>query len=79
MSNDMDSQEIIEKMKSMQHRILCFLDDETNSEENFQNLVNFFKNNGVQGNRHELSLLIRLILKIGNYHYRFANFFFSLS
>ena len=74
----MSSEEYLDKMKKIQEQLLLFIDDEKNTEENFQNLKDIFINTKIKDNRYELVSLLHLILQIGNYHYRFNNFFSKL-
>ena len=69
----MSSEEYLDKMKKIQEQLLLFIDDEKNTEENFQNLKDIFINTKIKDNRYELVSLLHLILQIGNYHYRFNN------
>lgn len=71
----MNVQELFEHMKIIHNAVLKFLDNDNNEEENFQNLQNILNERKIIEDKHELVLLLHLILKIGNYHKRGPSFF----
>lgn len=72
---DATIQEYLEKIKSMQCKILDYLDSNNNNEENFQNLVELFDKHKIRENKHELKILLILLSKISSHHYRYLDFF----
>ena len=65
----------IEKMGKAQNNLLEFLGDEKNSEENFQNLINFLIGFKVQKNQRDLKEFLHLLYNILDNHQRSPNFF----
>lgn len=65
----------IEKMKSLQSKVLDFLDDENDKEEHFQVLCNFIKEQKIHKKNQEFELFLNLLVKISNNHHRTDNFF----
>ena len=64
----------LEKMKMIQNAILEFVDEESNSEENYENLVNIIKDHKINEDPHEFKALLQLINNISNNHQRIYNF-----
>ena len=58
----------LEKMKKIQSNVLEFLDDDENSDVNFQKVIDIFgsKNNSI--NKYELETILLLLVKIDNRH-----------
>lgn len=71
----MFDQQYIQEKKNLQDILLEYIDHEGNSEEQFQNLMDFFKQKEFSNNKTELKLLFRMITKIANHHYRSTDFF----
>ena len=69
------SQEYLNLMKDIHQNILDFLEDESESGENFQNLEDIFINTRISNSRYNFLSLLHLITKIGNNHHRFSSFF----
>ena len=67
--------EYIEKMEKAQNYFLEFLENENNSEENFQNLINFIVDFKIQENQQDLKEFLHLLFNILNNHKRLPNFF----
>ena len=78
----MDIQSYVEQMKGIQNSILTFIEDEDedkqNQLENFMIFQNLFEKLQIQEDKHKFELLIRLISKISNNHFRCTNFFEKL-
>ena len=70
----MNIEDYIDKMKEIQIRLLSFIDDENDQEENFENLEEAIKNIQFENNPHKLKSFLYLISKIANNHYRCPNF-----
>ncbi len=70
--------EYIEKKKLVQKLLLHFIDCDINIEENVENFFNFINDQHVANDIYEFRLLISLIMKISNNHYRSKNFFFKI-
>ncbi|KAK8876257.1 hypothetical protein M9Y10_006452 [Tritrichomonas musculus] len=62
-------------MNDIQEKILNFLEEESNSEENLLILEDKFNNSKISDNKHDLLSLLHLIPKILNKHHRLPNFF----
>ena len=71
----MKIQAYLDKMKAIQGNLLQFLDDSSNSEENYQNLIKIFEDQKIQESQHELKSVLHLITRIANEHHRSPNFF----
>lgn len=71
----MNLNDYVEKMKSIQSNFLDYIDNDDNSEEKYQNLINLFPNQRTRSNRHDLEPILILILRISNDHHRTPNFF----
>lgn len=68
-------EQYLKNMKNIQNNFLNFLDNEVNSEENFQTLTNIFDELKIYDDKHKLKSLMHLISQISDYHCRFSNFF----
>lgn len=62
--------EPLEKMKNIQQTLLNFLDDETNDEINFQNLINYFDEQKISENEILFNNVLTMISKISYNHHR---------
>ncbi|KAK8835685.1 hypothetical protein M9Y10_042282 [Tritrichomonas musculus] len=62
-------------MKQAQESFLVFLDNQVNTEENFQNLINILDNLKIREDHHKTKSFLYLIVEIANNHYRYPNFF----
>lgn len=71
----MKLEETIEKMKSFQSFLLSFLDDEEQSEENYQNMKNIYSSCNFTDNKPELKLFLSLIQKVFHDHHRSSTFY----
>ena len=61
--------------KSLEEFVVKVLQDQDNIEENFQNLMNFLKEEQKFQNKKDLLLLLKLIMSIADDHQRSINFF----
>ena len=75
MSETINPKKYLDMMKDIQEKILAFLEDECNCEENFQNLEKIINDTKIRDNQNYFLSLLHLILQIGNNHYRNTNFF----
>lgn len=71
----MHLQKYFEELRQVQESLLVFLDNQTNTEGNFQNLINILDNLKIREDRHKTMSILHLILEIANNHYRYPNFF----
>ena len=71
----MNSQQFLDEMIKIQSELLEFLDNESDTEENFQNLNNILKDQNLFEDKHKLKLFLRLLCEISKYHQRGQNFF----
>ena len=71
----MNIEEYMEKMKIIQDKILNFIVNEDNDEENYENLIKIINDQQVNRNQHDLKVFLYLIIKIANNHHRNCNFF----
>ena len=71
----MEIQQYIDRKKVIQSKILEFIDDESNAEEDYQNFINSINNIEIEKNSDELQSILYLISKISNNHHRSSNFF----
>lgn len=72
----MSIESYVEHMQNIQRSILTYLDgDDENPERNLKNIQDIIENLNSQENKHKLELLIHMISKIANNHYRATNFF----
>lgn len=60
----MNTQEYLEKIRSIQNNLLCFLDDLENVEENYQNLLATLEDLHVHDDKNELATFLHLILTL---------------
>lgn len=72
---EMIVEQYLKNMKNIQNNFLNFLDNEVNSEENFQTLMNIFDELEIYDDKHKLKSLLHLISQISDHHCRFSNFF----
>ena len=60
----MNLQECLDVYKNIQQKIIEFLDDTSNVEENYQNLIEFLESNKIKEDNYKLQELLFLILLI---------------
>ena len=65
----------INKMKNTQTKLLDYIDNESNVEELFDNLINFISEQKFVENRNEMKAILHLISKIAENHFRGPDFF----
>ena len=65
----------LDTMRNIQENLLVFLEDDSNTEENFQNLLKILDDQRINENRQNFKLLLHLIVKISKNHHRGPNFF----
>ena len=64
----------LEHIQNLQQKLLLFLEIE-DTEENYQNLVNFLNDIKIKNNRQDLKLFLHLLVKISDNYNRNPNFF----
>ena len=74
----MNIQEYIERMKTIQNKILNFLDNTQDIEEHYQNLNKLFEDSKIRNNKHLLKTVLYIIANISNNHHRYPEFFEKL-
>ena len=74
----MSEHDYLKIMKNIQQKILTFIENESNEEENYQNLVSLINNQRIQSNSHYLKSVLYLIIKIANNYHRYSNFYEKL-
>lgn len=67
--------EYLGNMTKIQENILSFIDNEDDNEENYQNIIKLFDDQKILNNPFEMKLILLLISKISNNHYRTLDFF----
>ena len=70
--------EIKEKMKTIQNALLEFLEDESNSEENYENFIKVVGDFQITKDKYKFKSIMQLINAIGNNHHRVTNFICKL-
>ena len=76
---EMEMQEYFSKMKDIQQKLLQFVDDESNDEENYQNIITYFQDHKIKENLQKLKSILHLISKISNHHYKTHSFYNKIS
>ncbi|KAK8846951.1 hypothetical protein M9Y10_019523 [Tritrichomonas musculus] len=71
----MNAKEYIENMKTIQQRLLDFIENEDDKEENYENILEIITDQKIQENQHDLKTLLYLITKIANNHHQQPHFF----
>ena len=74
----MSIEQFFDENKKIQESLLDYIDDETNMEEKYQNLVFLFDDINIHSNRYKIKLLLNLISKISDNHHRLPNFFYKI-
>lgn len=70
----MDVEEAIKQMKDIQSIFLEFLENESNTENNYEKLIKVISNYKITEDKHKFISLLQLISIIGNNHKRSGNF-----
>ena len=68
-------QESLEKMKTIQSNLLCFLEQEDDTEENFQNLIKIINDSEITSDQQKFKMLINLLASVSQNHNRTPSFF----
>ncbi|KAK8847868.1 hypothetical protein M9Y10_018904 [Tritrichomonas musculus] len=71
----MSFEDHIQEARDIQKAILNFLDDEQNSDINYQYLIKLFEDLKIYDNQYNLKLLLHLLCSISNNHHRSSDFF----
>ena len=71
----MNIDDYLSKMKDIQSSLLMFLDQQSNNEEKFSELLTLFNNHKIIENKNELKSLLHMILNIANDYHRSSIFF----
>lgn len=71
----MKTQQYLDEMQKIQYSLLEFLENESNSEEQFQNLKEIFNEYKITDDHYKLKSLLYLVTKIANNHHRGQDFF----
>ena len=69
---------VIENMKLIQHALLKFIEDEANTEENYDNFIKLTTDQKIIEDRYKLKSLLQLINSISNNHQRVYNFVYKI-
>lgn len=67
-------EEFVGEMKNIQDVLLEFLEDESNDDGKYENLINLISTQRIINDQNEFKLLLQLINSIGNEHHRVPNF-----
>ena len=70
----MSSETFVDKMKSIQNSLLEFLEDESDTEDKYDNFINLVSKQQLINEEHVFKALLQLIVSIVNNHHRFVNF-----
>lgn len=65
----------VDEMKNIQFNLLQFLDKQIDAEENYEKLIQYFKNHDINDDKNLLKSVLYLILRISNNHRRTSFFF----
>ena len=65
--------EYFSKLKNIEEKLLNFLDQEDNEEENYENFK-IINDKKIRTNQYDLKIILYLITKISNNHHRLHNF-----
>ena len=69
----MNIQDYLEEMKLIEQRLLEFIENENNTEDDIQKLAAFLRQ--IFNGEHDIERILLLLSKISNNHHRFPNFF----
>ncbi|KAK8839218.1 hypothetical protein M9Y10_032147 [Tritrichomonas musculus] len=70
----MEVQQKIDQMKQIYNLLITFLEDESNSSNNFIDFTNFINNEKIIDDKHEITDLLLLISNVSTNHHRSPNF-----
>lgn len=65
----------LEKMKIIQENLLDYLDNEEDSDENFEKFQKIYNDQNIYDNKHELKLILYLLSNLSNNHHRTPHFY----
>lgn len=68
-------QEYLSEKREIYDVLIQFIEDESENDYNFQELLDIFNRQKIQETEEELSLFFRLLVQISNNHHRFPIFF----
>ena len=71
----MNIQQYLDEMKTIQNKLITFIEKEDDIEENFQNLSLIINDQKIQSNKHDLRLFLHFLSTFSNHHHRGPNFF----
>lgn len=71
----MEVQQYLDTIKKLHDAVLAFVDNETDEEEKYENLIQLIQDNQIKNNKYELDMFIRMICQIINNHHISTNFF----
>ena len=71
----MEYQEYLKNKRSIQSILIGFLDSDTSSEEDYQNLIELLEELRGQTDQYDIEEVLHLLTKIANNHYRNSHFF----
>lgn len=71
----MDLPKFVEQNKKIQKNVLDFLENDENTEECFQNLIQQISDQKIRDDQHQLSLFLHLLASISNNHHHDTDFF----
>ena len=75
---NMNVEEYINQKKELQQNFLTYLDSTEDSEDEYEELLLMINNQNIHGNRYELELFLRFIMKVTKYYHRSKEFFSKL-
>ena len=70
----MSIQEYFEKKKELQEKLIKFLDNQNDEEENYSNLINLIQDQQLHTDKHEMKIFLYIINQISNHHHRHFHF-----
>lgn len=74
----MDVQQYLERMKVIHEQLLKYIENDQNSNENYQNLIKILDDQKIRENKYELKSLLNIISRISNHHRRIPDFFIKI-
>lgn len=74
-TKSMDIESLINKMREIQTKLLKYLDNESDIEENHQNFIQALNDHDILNKQSEFKLILYLIVRISINHHRYTNFY----
>ena len=74
----MSIKDYLVKNKNIENSLLEFLENESNTESDFQKIISIIDEQKIITDKHELTLFFLLISKLSQYHYRDTHFILKL-